>query len=117
MKFFIELEPTLAEAARKRLKALGYDNVHVLIGDGSAGWPPAQPFEAISVAAAVPALPQPLFDQLTDGGRLVIPIGDRENQELVQITRRKGNHFRRTLCPCRFVPLIGRYAFPAQEIQ
>jgi protein-L-isoaspartate(D-aspartate) O-methyltransferase len=111
--FSIEQHARLAEKARAILQTSGYKNVHVLTGDGSRGWPGAAPFDAIVVAAAAPAIPPPLLEQLKEGGRLVIPVGDIESQELVQIIRQAGGDTRRTLCPCRFVPLSGRYGFPA----
>jgi protein-L-isoaspartate(D-aspartate) O-methyltransferase len=109
--FSIECRGDLAEAAREKLKKLGYENVHISTGDGSQGWPEMGPFDAIAVTAAAPALPLPLLDQLTEGGHLVIPVGDMENQELVQVIRRGNEYVHHTICPCRFVPLNGRYGF------
>jgi protein-L-isoaspartate(D-aspartate) O-methyltransferase len=111
--FSIERQAKLAEEARETLQTLGYQNVHIVTGDGSEGWPKAAPFDAIVVAAAAPVIPPPLLEQLKEGGRLVIPVGGIENQELVRIIRRAGGCVRRTLCPCRFVPLSGRYGFEA----
>jgi protein-L-isoaspartate(D-aspartate) O-methyltransferase len=108
----IEFRPLLARAARERLAHLGYSNVSVEIADGSEGWPAAAPYDAILAAAAAPAVPAPLIEQLADGGRLVIPIGTRENQELHRIRKIDGRIDDFPMFACRFVPLVGRYAWP-----
>jgi protein-L-isoaspartate(D-aspartate) O-methyltransferase len=97
----------LACAARDRLAALGIRNVHVLAGDGTWGYPPAAPFDAIVVAAAAARPPAPLLHQLTPGGRLVIPIGPPDVQDLVVYERRPDGVVPHTLCACCFVPLLG----------
>lgn len=103
----LELRPELAAQARENLKAAGgFDNVEVICADGMAGWPVGAPFEAISVAAAALAIPMPLLNQLADGGRLVIPIGGGEEQELVLVKRRGDEFERKTGGRCRFVPLV-----------
>jgi len=109
--FSIEWHTKLAEEAQERLKSLGYENVHVIAADGAEGWPEDSLFDAISVAAAVPAIPPPLLEQLKEGGRLVIPVGSIDTQELLQVIRYPGGDVQQALCPCRFVPLIGRYGF------
>ena len=103
----IEAHPVLAAAARKRLAKLGYSNLRIEEGDGSAGWPSAAPFDAILVSAAAPAVPPPLIVQLVEGGRLVIPVGSPDRQDLLRIVKRRGRLERKTLCACRFVPLLG----------
>jgi protein-L-isoaspartate(D-aspartate) O-methyltransferase len=108
----VESQPVLAASARARLGQLGYANVHVEEGDGSAGWPAAAPYDAILVTAAAPAVPQPLIDQLSEGGRLVIPVGTAERQELLRIVKREGRITEQSLYACRFVPLLGRYGWP-----
>lgn len=109
----IERNPALAQAARARLERLGYgDSVEVLTGDGSRGYPPAAPYDAILVTAAAPQAPQALLDQLADGGRLVVPIGSRMEQEL-QLIVKAGDRVRtHALTACQFVPLIGEQAWP-----
>jgi protein-L-isoaspartate(D-aspartate) O-methyltransferase len=107
----VETQPALAASARDRLARLGYSNVRVEEGDGSLGWPFAAPYDAILVTAAAPAVPQPLVDQLAEGGRLVIPVGKAEHQELLQIVKREGCTTEKSLYACRFVPLLGRYGW------
>jgi protein-L-isoaspartate(D-aspartate) O-methyltransferase len=105
--YTVECRGALATAAAQRLSRLGYLSVHVHCGDGTLGLPECAPFDAILVAAAAQSVPPPLLAQLAEGGRLIIPIGDAENQEL-QIIDRNGGAFRtRTLEGCRFVPLVG----------
>jgi protein-L-isoaspartate(D-aspartate) O-methyltransferase len=109
--FTIESRSELASAASERLRRLGFENVHVHCGDGTLGLPEFTPFDAILVAAAAPAVPPPLLNQLAEGGRLIIPIGDAENQEL-QLIERSGTTFRASILdPCRFVPLVGSYGW------
>jgi protein-L-isoaspartate(D-aspartate) O-methyltransferase len=109
--YTVESRTGLATAAQERLKRLKFTDVAVHTGDGSAGLPDAAPFDAILVAAAAPLVPQPLIDQLAEGGRMVIPIGDEKAQELVLMRKLKGELHSRTLHHCAFVPLIGRYGF------
>ena len=105
--FGIESRSELAAAAAARLDRLGFANVHIHCGDGTLGLPELAPFDAILVAAAAPAVPPPLRSQLADGGRLIVPVGDTENQELLLLTRRGDSFETNTLEPCRFVPLVG----------
>ncbi len=104
--YTIEIVPTLARQARARLARLGYRTVEVREGNGWAGWPEAAPFDAIIVTAAPPKVPEALPGQLRDGGRLVIPVGDVQ-QELLRITRRGKAFEPEHLLPVRFVPLVG----------
>lgn len=111
----IEKEPSLAASARARLASLGYHNVQVEEGDGSIGWSSGEPYDAILVAASAPAVPPPLLEQLAEGGRLIIPVGSMDAQELIRIAKRDGRTIRETLLDCQFVPLLGRYGW--QETQ
>jgi protein-L-isoaspartate(D-aspartate) O-methyltransferase len=105
--YTIEIVAPLAEASAALLKSLGYTNVSVRAGDGYLGWPEAAPFDAILVTAAAPRIPEPLKQQLKDGGRLVLPVGD-EWQELVVVTRRGERFEERRVLPVRFVPMTGK---------
>jgi protein-L-isoaspartate(D-aspartate) O-methyltransferase len=107
----IERLPRLAERARKLLEALGYANVWVRVGNGALGWPDEAPFDRILVAAAGPSVPPPLVDQLAEGGRLVAPVGDAESQTLTLMERRAGEIRTHAVGDCRFVPLVGKYAW------
>ncbi len=109
--YTIERHRQLADEARRRLEELGYDNVHVIHADGSEGWPAEAPYDAIIVTAAAPDLPEPLIEQLADGGRLVIPEGTRHSQTLVRATRRGDKVHRESLSPVRFVPLVGEHGW------
>jgi protein-L-isoaspartate(D-aspartate) O-methyltransferase len=104
--FTIEIIPSLGNQAKEKLKALGYENVHVRVGDGYQGWPEEAPFDAIVVTAAPDHVPQPLVDQLKIGGRLVIPLGDFY-QDLAVLTRTEKGLNRETIIPVRFVPMTG----------
>jgi len=104
--YSIEIVPELGERARADLARLGYSNVHVRVGDGYRGWPEHAPFDAIIVTAAPGHVPQPLIDQLAVGGRLVLPVGDFE-QELLRIERDATGIRREHLIGVRFVPMRG----------
>ena len=104
--YSIEIVPELGIEARERLLALGHANVDVRIGDGRYGWPEHAPFDAVIVTAVADEIPPALVEQLTDDGRLVMPLGDTDGfQELIVYTKRDGE--RTTLFPVRFVPLTG----------
>jgi protein-L-isoaspartate(D-aspartate) O-methyltransferase len=109
----IERIPELAEQARKSLAAAGYDNVEVLVGDGTLGVPERAPFDAIAVAAAAPGFPQTLYDQLRPRGRLVVPVGGQRAQRLEAIVRSPEGPAVIHSVPCRFVPLVGEEGFGA----
>ncbi len=110
--FSVERVPALAQGARAALDAAGIRNVTVLVGDGTLGWRPFAPYDAILVAAASPDVPEPLVEQLAPSGRMVIPLGDREAQTLTLITRDPIAGTRRTtLGDVRFVPLLGKHGF------
>ena len=103
----IEIIEPLAKRAEADLKRLGYTNIHVRAGDGSQGWPEAAPFDAIIVTCAPEKVPQPLVEQLKDGGRMIIPIGRMGDQELVLLRKQGGQLEKRAVLPVRFVPMTG----------
>jgi len=107
----VELIPELARQAEKTLAGLGYTSIHIHTGDGSAGWLESAPYNRILVAAAAPQVPQPLLDQLAEGGQLVIPVGSRSVQQL-EVWMRAGQEFnhRVSLEVC-FVPLRGQFGW------
>jgi protein-L-isoaspartate(D-aspartate) O-methyltransferase len=107
----IERIAVLADAARATLAAAGYSNVEVMVGDGSLGIPERAPFDGIAVAAAAPDVPRALYDQLVEGGRLVVPRGTRGHQELVLVVRTAQGPRERAALPVRFVPLVGDEGF------
>ena len=108
----VEILPDLAKTAAERLTRLGYSNVHVHCGDGTLGWRESSPYDAILIAAAAPAVPEPLLEQLAEGGRLIAPVGEEDKQELRLITKSAGTLIVRPGGPCRFVPLMGRHGWP-----
>jgi protein-L-isoaspartate(D-aspartate) O-methyltransferase len=111
--FTVERIPELAAAAESALAALGYGNISLLVGDGSEGWPEHAPFDGILVAAAAPAIPRRLREQLADNGVMVIPVGDwRRTQEILLVRRTGGAVTVERSIGCRFVPLIGAGGFP-----
>ncbi|GAC1340019.1 MAG: hypothetical protein NVSMB29_08300 [Candidatus Dormibacteria bacterium] len=111
----VERLPELARAARRRLGWLGYE-VEVVEGDGSLGWPPRAPFDAIAVAARAPDVPPALTAQLNDRGRLVLPVAHGEEEDVLVRVRRVGERLQREgLGSCRFVPLIGEQGYPEKS--
>ena len=109
--YTIERFPSLAEAAKKIFDRLGYTNIHVVIGDGSRGYADAAPYDAIIVAAAAPRVPDALVEQLKDGGRAIVPVGEADLQQLRLISKNDGALQRQTLDACRFVPLVGEEGY------
>lgn len=107
----IEWHAALAAAAQARLERMGIRNVRVLSGDGTLGLEESAPYDAIIVTAAAPRVPSPLMQQLADGGRLVIPVGDTEQQELLRLRKNGQQATTESLHLCRFVPLVGRYGW------
>jgi protein-L-isoaspartate(D-aspartate) O-methyltransferase len=106
--FSIEIVPELAESAGKTLKRLGFTNVRTKAGDGYQGWPEHAPFDAIIVTCAPDHVPDPLINQLKEGGRLIIPVGDAGDQALYLLEKRNGKIERRSVLPVRFVPMTGK---------
>jgi protein-L-isoaspartate(D-aspartate) O-methyltransferase len=107
----IERIAQLAERAREKLRDAGYEDVTVHLGDGSLGLPEHGPYDAITVAAAAPEPPPTLYDQLVNGGRLVVPIGDRATQRLEVVVRSPEGPAVVHSVPCRFVPLVGEEGY------
>jgi len=113
--YTVERNAALAKSARERLARLGYDAVEVIVGDGSEGYPPAAPYAIILVTAAAPTVPPALLEQLAEGGRLVIPVGDLRHQDLLLNFKQGGEVRTSMLDPCQFVPLIGKGGWPEKE--
>jgi protein-L-isoaspartate(D-aspartate) O-methyltransferase len=105
--YSIEIIEPLAKSAEATLQRLGYKNVHVKMGDGYKGWPEHAPFDAITVTCAPDHVPQPLIDQLKEGGRMIIPVGGLGDQELYLLEKKNGELQRRAVLPVRFVPMAG----------
>ena len=107
----IERIPTLARDASRILSDLGYKNVRVKLGDGTLGWPDEAPYDGIIVTAAAPEMPEPLTEQLAEGGRLVAPVGPRLTQMLVRVRRTGDRLCTESLIGVAFVPLIGEHGW------
>jgi protein-L-isoaspartate(D-aspartate) O-methyltransferase len=108
----VERFPELADRARAVLADLGYRNVAVVTGDGTLGYPAASPYDRILVTAAAPRIAQPWLDQLADGGRIVLPLGQRWSQTLTIVTKRGNKIEQESHGGCIFVPLIGQHGWP-----
>ncbi|MFO7838458.1 MAG: protein-L-isoaspartate(D-aspartate) O-methyltransferase [Desulfosalsimonadaceae bacterium] len=104
--YTIEIIGDLGESARQLLQELGYDNVHVRVGDGYQGWPEHAPFDAIIVTCSPVEVPRPLKGQLAEGGRIIIPIGKKFAQELVLLRKKDGELHEESVLPVRFVPMV-----------
>jgi protein-L-isoaspartate(D-aspartate) O-methyltransferase len=109
--YTIERFSELSAGAQTVLASLGINNVEYAVGDGSCGWPKTLLFDRITVTAAVPAVPQPLVNQLKDGGIMVVPIGEQHYQTLTLYKKENGNLIQTEICGCRFVKLVGQYGF------
>jgi protein-L-isoaspartate(D-aspartate) O-methyltransferase len=112
--FSIERIPALFHQARENIEKSGVRNVSLLMGDGTVGWREYAPYDGILVGAGAPSVPQPLLDQLAEGGRLLIPIGDREVQKLVLAERKNGAVEMTDIAPVRFVPLLGSHGWSTE---
>jgi len=113
--FSVERIAAVMEQAKRNIDAAGVRNVSLLLGDGTVGWSGYAPYDAILVGAASPSVPEPLKGQLAEGGRLLVPIGGKEDQELVMITRKGTEFVRETILPVRFVPLLGTHGWRENE--
>ena len=109
--YTIERIQSLSDRAREVIAELGYSNIHMKVGDGTLGWPEAAPFDRILITAAAPSVPEPLVNQLSEGGILVAPVGDRFSQQLVRLLKQKGNLLKEYQTPCVFVPLVGKHGW------
>lgn len=109
--YTIERVVSLGARAQERLRELGYDNVHVVVGDGTKGLPEQAPFDGILVTAAAPEIPIPLIEQLKEGGIIVAPVGERFSQVLIKGKKRRGVLVEEYSIPCVFVPLIGEHGW------
>jgi len=111
----VERIPKLARSAKQRLDSLGFENISVKAMDGTLGWRAQGPYAVILVTAGAPDVPEPLLQQLGDGGRLVLPVGPREHQVLKVVERRGERFMARDLREATFVPLIGRFGWEVEE--
>lgn len=109
--YTVERISTLADGARRRLTELGYENVYVIVSDGTKGLEDKAPFDRIIVTAAAPKIPEPLINQLKDGGIIVAPVGERFSQILIKGKKEKGMLIEEYHTPCVFVPLVGEYGW------
>ena len=109
--YTIERIRALMERARHMLQELGYTNILFKSYDGTLGWEEYSQYDAIIITAGAPSVPEPLLGQLADGGRMIVPVGDKFSQELIKITRRKDSYDRKSLGGCRFVDLIGAHGW------
>jgi len=110
--YTIEIVPQLGKQADSLLRTMNYSNVSVRVGDGYVGWAEAAPFDAIIVTCSPDHVPKPLQDQLKEGGRMIIPVGDRNVQELVLLTKRKGKLVTQNKLPVLFVPMVDKKGKP-----
>lgn len=113
--FTIERIPALYRLAREAIHRAGAPNVSMLLGDGTLGWREYAPYDAILVSAGAPSVPEPLLGQIAEGGRMLVPVGTREDQQLVMYQRTNGQVERRELGPVRFVPLVGHHGWDLGE--
>jgi protein-L-isoaspartate(D-aspartate) O-methyltransferase len=109
--YTIERIAPLLEGSKRLLESLGYRNIYFKAYDGTLGWEDFSPFDAIMVTAGAPSVPDPLRKQLADGGRMIIPIGNRYSQDLIKVTRTKDRFVEKNLGGCRFVDLIGEHGW------
>lgn len=112
--YSVERHESLASTAQATLARLGYTNVEVLVGDGGNGLPDRAPFDEIVVSAAAPQIPPPLFEQLREGGRLIVPVGPPQAQELQLVRKHGGQPVVSNMEGCRFVPLIGSQGYRSE---
>lgn len=113
--FSIERIPALYQGAREAIQRAGANNVSMLLGDGTLGWREYAPYDAILVSAGAPSVPEPLLAQIAEGGRMLVPVGTKEEQRLVMYRRREGMLESKELAPVRFVPLVGHHGWTGER--
>ena len=113
--YSIERIRSLSERAGEHLRSIGYLNIRLKVGDGTLGWPEAAPFDRILITAGSPEIPEPLAEQLSEGGLILAPVGDRYSQQLVRGIKQKGKLSKEFHTPCVFVPLVGRYGWKGED--
>ncbi len=113
--FTVERIAALAALAEERFSSLGYGNIRIRTGDGTIGWPEEAPFDRIIITAGTPSIPGPLAGQLSEGGIIIAPVGDRFSQQLIKIKKSEGRLLEEYHTPCVFVPLIGKYAWDVKD--
>ena len=109
--YTIERVASLANKAKEKFSAIGYNNIHIMVGDGTLGWQEEAPFDRIIITAGGPKVPEPLIEQMSEDGIIVAPIGDRFTQLLLKIIKSEGRISKEEFIPCVFVPLIGAYGW------
>jgi len=113
--FTIERIPALYQQARDAIQRAGAGNVSMLLGDGTLGWREYAPYDAILVSAGAPSVPEPLLNQIADRGRMLVPVGTRDDQQLVMYSRANGQLERKEIGTVRFVPLVGHHGWEDNE--
>jgi protein-L-isoaspartate(D-aspartate) O-methyltransferase len=109
--YSIERFETLAQRAQENYRFLGYVNIYIKVGDGTLGWPEEAPFDRIMITAGTPGIPEPLIQQLSQGGIIVAPVGERFAQQLLKVKKSEGRLSEEYHTPCVFVPLVGKYGW------
>ena len=113
--FSIERIPVLYQQAREAIRRAGANNISMLLGDGTLGWRQYAPYDAILVSAGAPSVPEPLLGQIAEGGRMLVPVGTREEQHLLMFQRVNGQLEQKEVAPVRFVPLVGHHGWQGNE--
>jgi protein-L-isoaspartate(D-aspartate) O-methyltransferase len=113
--FTIERIPALYQQAREAIQRSGVGNVSMLLGDGTLGWREYAPYDAILVSAGAPSVPEPLLAQIAEGGRMLVPVGTKDEQRLVIYRRVNGQLEHKEVAPVRFVPLVGHHGWDKNE--
>lgn len=112
--YSIERFEALSKRAQSLLNGLGYKNIRMKVGDGTLGWPEEAPFERIIITAASAKVPQPLIEQLKDGGKLILPLGETYSQALTLVEKKNNELEYKNICSCVFVPLVGKYGMKSE---